>query len=227
MFLIFEVNPLLVNIYRERAGELGVFAEPLNACSNIVFVLATIFGIRYLYLSKVVDRVSWALVLLPTLIAMGSFAFHTVPNTLTMWADMIPIAMFQCFMIWEFSRRLLRANRYVSSAIIVGMFVTCAMLFPNHSILNGSLFYMPNFLLMLGFSMLWALRVKRQPYLLLIGTCWFVVALSARSVDWVVPWPLGTHFLWHIANGAMVCILLRACMVLRNDLILLQIQGDQ
>ncbi len=98
-----------------------------------------------------------------------------------MWADMIPIAMFQCFMIWEFSRRLLRANRLASSAIMLAMFVLCAVLFPNHSILNGSLFYMPNLLLMLGFSMLWAWRVEREPYLLLIGICVFVIALSARS----------------------------------------------
>jgi len=88
MFLICMVNPMLVNIYRERSGELGFFAEPFNACSNLAFVLATIYGMRYLKANNVCDRVSWGLVLLPTLIAIGSFAFHTVPNSLTMWADM-------------------------------------------------------------------------------------------------------------------------------------------
>lgn len=222
MFLICMVNPMLVNIYRERSGELGFFAEPFNACSNLAFVLATIYGMRYLKANNVCDRVSWGLVLLPTLIAIGSFAFHTVPNSLTMWADMAPIAMFQCFMVWEFSRRLLRANRIASSAILAVMFILCAALFPNHTIMNCSLFYVPNLLLMLGFSVLWAARVEREPYLLLVGTCLFVCAVSARSVDWMVPWPIGTHFLWHTANGAMVYVLLRACILIRNERIFLR-----
>jgi hypothetical protein len=93
------------------------------------------------------------------------------------------------------------------------------VLFPVHSIMNGSLFYMPNLLLMLGFSVLWAWRMEREPYLLLIGACLFVVAISARTVDWLVPWSQGTHFLWHMANGAMVYILFRACVMLRTEII--------
>jgi len=88
--------------------------------------------------------------------------------------------------------------------------------------MNGSLFYVPNLLLMLGFSVLWAARVEREPYLLLVGTCLFVCAVSARSVDWMVPWPIGTHFLWHTANGAMVYVLLRACILIRNERIFLR-----
>lgn len=216
MFDIFQVAPQLLHMYRERAGAPGFFAEPFNACSNIAFVLATLLGVRYSFANKVSDPISWMLVILPTLIAIGSFAFHTVPNSLTMLADMLPIAMFQCFMMWEFSRRLLQASRVVSSAIMLAMVVFCAILFPNHTILNGSLFYMPNLLLMLAFSALWSSRVEREPYLLLIGTCFFIFALSARSLDWLVPWSVGTHFLWHTSNGAMVYVLLRACVLLRN-----------
>lgn len=227
MFLIWQANPMLVNMYRERAGRLGFLDEPINACSNFAFVLATIYAIRFLYINKVRDRVSWTLALLPTLIALGSFAFHTIPNSSTMWGDMIPIAAFQCCMIWEFSRRLLRANRQFSAAIMFAMLGFCAVLFPLHSILNGSLFYMPNLLLMLGFSVLWAWRMEQQPYLLLMGTCLFVVAISARTVDWLVPWSRGTHFLWHMANGAMVYTLFRACLVLRKESIMSRKLGEQ
>jgi hypothetical protein len=216
MFEIFKVVPQLLHMYRERDGATEFFAEPFNACSNIAFVLATYWGIRYLLANKVSDQISWILTILPTLIAIGSFAFHTVPNSLTMLADMIPIAVFQCFMIWEFSRRLLQASRMMSSAIMLAMIALCAILFPNHSLLNGSLFYMPNVLLMLVFSALWSIRVEREPYLLLMGTCFFIFALSARSIDWLVPWSVGTHFLWHMSNGAMVYVLLRACVMLRS-----------
>lgn len=218
--LILQANPMLVNMYRERAGRLGFLDEPFNACSNLAFVLATICAIRFLYVNNVRDQVSWTLALLPTLIALGSFAFHTIPNSFTMWGDVIPIAVFQCCMIWEFSRRLLRASRFLSAAIMLAMFAFCAVLFPVHSIMNGSLFYMPNLLLMLGFSVLWAWRMEREPYLLLIGACLFVVAIAARTVDWLVPWSRGTHFLWHMANGAMVYILFRACVMLRKEIIL-------
>jgi hypothetical protein len=32
--------------------------------------------------------------------------------------------------------------------------------------------------------------------------CCFTLGVAERSADWNVAWPFGTHFLWHLLNGA-------------------------
>jgi hypothetical protein len=38
----------------------------------------------------------------------------------------------------------------------------------------------------------------------------FSLAIVARSLDWTVPFPLGTHFLWHLLNGVVLYLAMRA-----------------
>jgi hypothetical protein len=130
-----------------------------------------------------------------------------------MWLDIIPITLFQILFLWLISQKLLSTGRWISAGIVIVVVGTSFLLRPIHQPLNGSLFYIPSLLAMLIFGALWAKRSATEPYLLGVTASFFALAITARSIDWIVPWPLGTHFLWHLLNGVVVYTALRTWII--------------
>ena len=146
-------------------------------------------------------------------IGLGSFFFHTVPNHFTMWLDIAPIALFQVSFLWLASNKMLSMSRLVSAGIVVGVLGLSFALMPLHEVMNGSLFYVPSLVAMLAIGIMWAETGHSERYLLLGAAFCFLLAITARSIDWSVPWNFGTHFLWHVLNGVVVYMALRAWIV--------------
>jgi hypothetical protein len=84
---------------------------------------------------------------------------------------------------------------------------------PVREPLNGSFFYIPSLVAMLVLGGMWAMRSSAEPFLLVWAACCFALAISARSGDWMVSWPIGSHFLWHLLNGVVVYLALRSWVV--------------
>ena len=65
--------------YCERAGDPAFWAEPFNAISNVAFLIAALAGAVLLVRTPNARerRIEWGLVLLVTIIGIGSFLFHT------------------------------------------------------------------------------------------------------------------------------------------------------
>jgi hypothetical protein len=80
--------------YCERGLDPGFWAEPLNAVTNGAFLVAAVLAIVHLRRAGREDRPVFALALVVLCIAIGSFLFHTVPNTWTLLADVLPIQVF-------------------------------------------------------------------------------------------------------------------------------------
>ena len=82
--------------YCERDTDPGFWAEPLNAVTNGGFILAAIVGIAMLASRPPAQRSLWHSFFIVNFIAIGvgSFLFHTVPNTKTELADTGPIGIF-------------------------------------------------------------------------------------------------------------------------------------
>jgi hypothetical protein len=196
-------------MYRERSGDPAFWAEPLNALSNASFVIAAAFALELAIHKRALKPSTLALISLAGVIGCGSFLFHTVPSYPTMWLDIIPITLFQALFLWLISQKLLSTNIWTTAGIVVAVVGSSLALMPIHQPLNGSLFYIPSLLAMLVFSALWAKRSTAEPYLLGCTAFFFALAITARSIDWVVPWPFGTHFLWHLLNGIVVYTALR------------------
>ncbi len=213
MSTVFQISQDLLHIYRERSGDPSFWAEPLNALSNASFLIAATLAIDLAIRKQALKPSTLALASLAGVIGYGSFLFHTVPSYPTMWLDIIPIALFQIFFLWMISQKLLSCSGWVSAGIVIVVLGSSIVLKPIHQPLNGSLFYIPSFLAMLAFSALWAKRCDAEPYLLGGMACFFALAITARSIDWIVPWPIGTHFLWHLLNGFVVYMALRAWII--------------
>jgi hypothetical protein len=213
MSSIFEVCEDLLWIYRERLGSPEFWAEPLNALTNASFLIAAALAWDFASRRRATTRTTIALLSLTSVIGFGSFFFHTVPNHFTMWLDIVPIALFQIVFLWLVCNRMLGLSRLALAAVVVGVVGSSFALFPLHEPLNGSLFYLPSLGAMLTIGWAWSSKASNEAYLLVVAACCFALAITARSCDMIVPWHFGSHWLWHVLNGFVVYMTLRAWIV--------------
>jgi hypothetical protein len=200
----------LLSIYRERNGNPAFWAEPFNAVSNVSFLLAAIAAWRLARQRGVADSATNGLVVLSATIGVGSFLFHTAASPVTMWLDIIPIAFFMVTFLWLVARRLLGWGAWLSMGFVGLVLCASFALLPIHEPFNGSLFYAPSFLAVLILGAIWSTRPSEEPPLLLFAAGVFAIAIVARTTDWRVPWSIGSHFIWHLLNGLVVYLGLRA-----------------
>jgi len=210
---ILQASQELLQMYRERSGDPAFWAEPFNALSNSSFVIAAAFALDLAIRRRALTPSAIALISTAGVIGCGSFLFHTIPSPLTKWLDILPITLFQALFLWLISHDLLSTNRWISAGIVIVVVGSSLALMPILQPLNGSLFYMPSLVAMFAFGALWAKRRRTEPFILLGAACCFALAITARSIDWVVPWSWGTHFLWHLLYGFVVYAALRTWIV--------------
>src|SRR6186997_2753218 len=84
-----------IDLYCERTAP-GLLNEPLNAASNLAFLIAALVATRVARRdpSARSDGFLWLLIALVYLIFAGSTAFHTFANAWSRLADTLPIAAF-------------------------------------------------------------------------------------------------------------------------------------
>lgn len=201
-----------IDNYCERL-EPGLWAEPLNAVTNLSFFIAAICAF---YLARREDALNWRTGLLIGLIAamgLGSTLFHTFAVVWAMLADTLPILFYQIVFIALYARRVIRLNVLYRAGLLGLFFVAMAgaMDLPR-AWLNGSLEYGPAWLFLLGLS-LWHLKnAGRERFGLLAASAVFTLSLAFRSMDMAlcVNLPIGTHFVWHILNGLVLYLTTRA-----------------
>lgn len=200
-------------IYRERNCDPAFWAEPLNALSNIAFPIAALCAAHFAHRRDIKTPMTITLISLAAIIGVGSFVFHTVPNAVTLWLDVIPIATFQILFIWLMCHDIFGRSRRLSAMLLILIMGLSFALMPIREPLNGSLFYVPSLVAMFIFGALWTERSHHERFLLLAAASGFLLAITARSSDKTVPWAQGTHFLWHAMNGVVVYLVLRIWVV--------------
>lgn len=195
-----------IDQYCERL-DATLWSEPLNALSNLAFILAAAFLWRDLKRAGLErSRPFMILVALVGVVGIGSALFHTIATVWAMAADVIPICAALFWILLVLLRDVTRSSwgRTVAWLAVFGV-VTAAfgLLIPKAAV-NGSQTY---------FSCVFALAaagihfrragdgaIARRFY---AGAGIFIVSLLCRSIDLATcdSWPLGTHFLWHTLNG--------------------------
>ena len=181
-----------IDIYCERTDP-SLWSEPVNALTNLAFFAAAWFGWREAARVARAGGMAWDLYLLAVLAAvvgLGSFAFHTTAQVWSAWADGLAILGF--IYVW-LARYLARVAALGVLGVTAGLVVyflldrLAGRLFPP-DVLNGS-----------G-------RFPATASWLLAAAGIFTVSLAFRTVDLAVceRLPLGTHFLWHLLNGAVL-----------------------
>jgi len=203
-----------IDIYCERLGS-GFWAEPVNALTNIAFLLAAWLVWRRARQLQVLSFEVRLMIALMALIGVGSGIFHTFATGWARVIDILPILLFQLTYLFVYLHRLIQI-RLASTMGILALYLIAAIVgrqFPH--ILNGSLIYAPTLLVLslLGIHHLAAQR--KEPYVLLAAVGVFILSLTCRTFDMAIcPYfPLGIHFMWHILNSVALYLLMRGYLV--------------
>jgi hypothetical protein len=208
-----------LDLYCERLGP-GFWAEPLNAVSNGGFLIAAWLAWRLA--AALPGRTPWTTHLLTGLLAtigIGSFLFHTLAVTWAMWADVIPIFLYQLLFLVLYLARVARV-RPLAVLGWVGLFFAASWGFAALPVqwLNGSMSYGSAFVFVAGMAAYHWRSGQREPRGLALATSLFAASLTCRSLDMQVCNELstGTHPLWHLLNAGVLYLSARA-LVLNED----------
>jgi hypothetical protein len=202
--------------YCERLGP-GLWAEPLNAVTNLAFLLAAWAAWRMIRRDPV--GIAHVLTAILALIGIGSGLFHTFATTGTAMADTLPILLFILVYVFAASRDFLGWPASLSGVAVLGVFpwvggVTWAILQIAPG-LGGSAAYASVDLLIWLYAGLLARRDPAVACNLAIGAAILAVSITARALDEPLCGinPIGTHFLWHILNATMLLWMIRTWRV--------------
>lgn len=211
-----QAEPRFLLAYCERLGAAGFWAEPLNAITNAGFLLAALAAFWLWRRTTPRDWPVLALIIIVSLIGIGSFLFHTIPNGITVLMDVLPIQMFILVYLGLVLRRFLGLPLWVAIAGSVLFFVASAGLVDlvGSRALRGGIGYVPALAALFVFGYLVARRgddlSRRRGRGLLLAGGLFTLSLMFRTLDQPLcsQWPFGLHFLWHLANAGVLGLLI-------------------
>jgi len=193
-----------IDIYCERL-DIGIWAEPINAVTNVAFILASIF--MWLRCKNLVEGRVLSFLLFS--IGCGSFLFHTFAQTWAAILDVAAILIFILTYIFIANRSFLAWSKMVSLIGVILFFpyqLLLANILSNIQFFGSSVQYIPVAILIFIYS---GLLRKTEPNLsrgLLIGATILCLSIVFRIIDEPLCSILsvGTHFVWHILNAIML-----------------------
>ena len=193
-----------IDIYCERL-DIVIWAEPINAVTNVAFILASIF--MWLRCKNLVEGRVLSFLLFS--IGCGSFLFHTFAQTWAAILDVTAILIFILTYIFVANRRFLAQSKMFSLIGVILFFpyhLLLASILSNIQFLGSSVQYIPVAILIFIYS---GLLRKSEPNLsngLFIGASILCLSIVSRTIDEPLCSILsvGTHFVWHILNAIML-----------------------
>ena len=199
-----------IDIYCERL-DASFWAEPVNALTNIAFLLAAWSVWQRARQLKVLSFEVRLLIVLMASIGIGSGIFHTFATGWARFIDVLPILLFQMTYLFVYLHRLIKIQiGFITGILALYLIVVIiARQFPH--ILNGSLIYAPVLLVLLLLGIHYLASQRKEPYLLLVAVGVFMLSITCRTFDMTIcPYfPLGIHFMWHILNSLALYLLMR------------------
>ena len=193
-----------IDIYCERL-DIGMWAEPINAVTNVAFILAAIF--MWLRCKNLVEGRILSFLLCS--IGCGSFLFHTFAQTWAAILDVTAILIFILTYIFVANLRFLACSKMVSLIGVILFFPYQLMLtsiLSNIQFFGSSVQYIPVAILIFIYS---GLLRKSEPNLsheLFIGASILCLSIIFRTIDepFCSTLSVGIHFVWHILNAMML-----------------------
>src|SRR3546814_167849 len=204
-----------IDIYCERLGP-GLSAEPLNALTNLAFIVAGIVLVAALRRAGPAvrrDPAMLGLVVLLFVIGIGSGLFHTFAVAWAALADVIPVALFILLYMYLALRRLVALplwGCWSGVAIVLVLAVVMPLAFGfSVSTYGVALLAM----LAVGGFLHFGRRHPAGPRILVAAGV-FTLSLAFRMADLPLcaALPSGTHFLWHVLNAVVLYSLTRTMM---------------
>ena len=206
--------------YCERIAP-GLWQEPFNLISNLAFLLvAYIIYRKYLLSQHANFKPQWdirLLVLLCVLIAIGSGLWHLFATRRYLWFDRIPIMLFINVYLISCLRRVLQVPWFGIALVFILYHImnTSVQLWFSPLTLNGSLFYIPTLLFLMGIVALLFRQHSEMYRTYAFAAFCFTIALILRTFDLNLcsQFSIGSHFAWHILIALTLYILLKGLIL--------------
>lgn len=204
----------MIDLYCERIGP-AFWSEPVNALTNLAFVVAAYFAWRLARGTQMLNAPVWWLITLILAIGAGSFLFHTLATPRAMAADVVPILIFQLSYLWIYVGAVMQRGRTAQGMAVGGLITLLLLSAPLYRYLNGSPVYLPALLVLLTLGMHHMRRARAGRPLLLSAATVLALSLTARTLDPMLcsKFPIGTHFLWHLLNGVVLYLVMRGLLL--------------
>ncbi|MBU2532143.1 MAG: ceramidase domain-containing protein [Alphaproteobacteria bacterium] len=214
--------------YCERALDPSFWAEPVNAFSNVAFLLAALAALNLWLRQPATDRrfIDLGLITILVAIGVGSFLFHTYATVWAVLTDVIPITVFMLVYLACALKRFMGLGWIATAAGVVVFYLALqqaeALRCGAGPCLNGSLGYVPALLALLIVGGLVKFGAHPAGQSLIAAGLIFAVSLTLRTIDRTIcdatdpgfgHGPIGTHSMWHVLNAALLYILIRASIL--------------
>lgn len=200
--------------YCERL-DMGFWAEPVNALTNLFFLIAA--TLAYRMIRQMPCRLKTPALLLAAIlfiIGIGSFLWHTLATPWSGAADVLPILMFNLLYVFFFFRDVLGFGAKAGGLAVAGYLGGSVLLyqFLDPRWWHGSVGYLSTVLMLIVMGALLRHPVARL-YWMTVAI--FTLSLTFRSLDAAACdlIPFGTHFLWHTLNAVTLFLLIRVLCV--------------
>jgi len=207
-----------IDLYCERLVP-SFWAEPVNALTNVAFFVAAWAAFRLWRRNGNGDRAILALILVVVAVGLGSFAFYTLATRGAMLLDVGPIGVFIFSYVLLALRRFLALSWPLALGLFAGFIALTLGLAVGvpRPILDGSAGYFPALAML--FAIGWPRRDRVQGRALLVAGVLFAASIALRIGDLPLcgAFPLGTHFLWHILNAAVIYAVLYGAIGERQE----------
>lgn len=201
-----------VDGYCEHAS-FELWAEPLNAVTNLAFLLAAFALGRYLTTVEARtgsrDPQSRALIYMLWAIGLGSLAFHSFATIWAGIADVVPIIIIILTYVYLALRRFFGlpvAAALLGPPALIGM----AYVFGQTGFAGAT--YVPALIGMILLSLAAAFRGQSEiGYGLAVSSLVFGVSLGLRTIDepMCMQITIGTHWAWHVLNALTLYLVIK------------------
>jgi hypothetical protein len=204
----------MMDVYCERVGP-GLLAEPLNAVSNISFLLAAWAAWVLAKRTGTLSAGVRVLIAIAASVGIGSILWHTYATPLTLILDIVPILIFLIWYIWLYTRNVIGMRPLFAVASVAAFLLGTFLVIPYSGVLHGAPVYAPGLVVALVLGIFHATERMVARFTLLAAAGVYAAALFFRTIDnEVCPvLPIGTHFLWHILIGLVTYLAMR-CLIL-------------
>ncbi len=203
-----------MDLYCERAGP-GLLAEPFNTFTNLAFLIA---AWRAWVAGRDLNALTTGprfLIALLVCIGIGSTLFRSFAAEWAIILDIVPILLFQLCYLWLYVRRLIGWRIGAALGSITALLAAVYFAEQFRDVLNGSLLYAPALILLASLGLYHFQSKKRGRHLLITAAGSLTISLFFRTIDRLVcsGLPVGTHFVWHLLNGIVLYLVLRALLL--------------
>ncbi len=204
----------MMDVYCERVG-MRVLAEPLNAVSNISFLLAAWAAWVLARRTGTLSTGVRALIAIGASVGIGSILWHTYPTMLTLIFDSVPILIFISWYIWLYARNVIGMRPLSAVASVAAFPLATFLAIPFSGVLHGAFVYVPGLIVTLVLGVFHARERRAARFTLLAAAGVYLAALFFRTIDnEVCPvLPIGTHFLWHLLIGLVAYLAMRSLIL--------------